>query len=453
MLADYFAGATETLILVAKKNGKSTLVGALSLFHLATTPDAEAVIVAASREQAGILFGQAAGFVRRSDWLKERIKPTLRELRSRSDAGRVRVLAADADTADGTICTLAIVDEVARHKSAALYGTLRDGLGPRRGRLVGISTAGDDEDSPLGRMRRAAYELPTVQRDGPYRYCRSADGAFVLHEWALAEADDREDLPLVASANPASWQTREALRRRFDSPSMTSWAWARFACGVWTVGEDSAVSEPEWAGCARPGIEIEPGADGVIIGMDLGWKWDTTALVPIRRESPDGPIRVHRPAILEPPRDGSSLDAEEVFGACALFAERWPGCTFVADPEAGGEQLLQRLDRELPGVGLVTHSQKTGPMCQASQMLAEAIAEGTLEHPDDHRLSRHVLSAAARFYGVGWRFVKPAKKNLPIDAAIALAMGLRVLRSRDQHPNAPREGVTAPKGVTFAGAR
>jgi phage terminase large subunit-like protein len=50
----------------------------LRLFHLVTTPDAECVIVAASREQAGILFNQAAGFVRRSDWLRERVKLTMR---------------------------------------------------------------------------------------------------------------------------------------------------------------------------------------------------------------------------------------------------------------------------------------------------------------------------------------------------------------------------------------
>jgi phage terminase large subunit-like protein len=70
MLRDYFGGTTETIILTPRKQGKSTIVAAIALFHLVTTPDAECVIVAASREQAGILFGQAAGFVRRSEWLR-----------------------------------------------------------------------------------------------------------------------------------------------------------------------------------------------------------------------------------------------------------------------------------------------------------------------------------------------------------------------------------------------
>jgi phage terminase large subunit-like protein len=57
-----------------------------------------------------------------------------REIQSLSDEGVVKVLASDVDTADGVIPTLAIVDELHRHKSADLYGVFRDGLGPRSGR-------------------------------------------------------------------------------------------------------------------------------------------------------------------------------------------------------------------------------------------------------------------------------------------------------------------------------
>lgn len=386
--------------------------------------------------------------MRRSEWLRARVKLTLRELRSRTDSGRIRVLAADADTADGTICTLAIVDELARHRSAELYGTLRDGLGPRKGRLIGISTAGDDEASPFGRMRRAAYELPTVERDGAYRYCRSANGAFVLHEWALEPTDDRESMKVVKFANPASWQTQDALRRRFDSPSMTSWAWGRFACGLWIAGEDAAISAKEWGICARPGLEIPEGVEGVVIGIDLGWRWDTTALVPIHRPDPDGPIQVRPPTTLVPPQDGSSLDAEEVFGACQMYAERWPSATFVADPEAGGEQLMQRLDREIPGITVMVHSQRVGPMCDASQKLADVIATGSIEHPADPDLDRHVLAASAKFMGASWRFVKPPRRKLAIDACIALAMGVRVLLSAPVAPTGPPMRM-APASVVY----
>ncbi len=65
ILAEYFAGALETLILMPKKAGKSSLLAALALFHLIATRDAECVVGAASRDQATILYDQAAGFVRR----------------------------------------------------------------------------------------------------------------------------------------------------------------------------------------------------------------------------------------------------------------------------------------------------------------------------------------------------------------------------------------------------
>jgi phage terminase large subunit-like protein len=66
MLADHFDGVTEIVIVIPKKNGKTTLLGALALFHLLEWPEAECVIGASSRDQARILFKQAAGLVRRS---------------------------------------------------------------------------------------------------------------------------------------------------------------------------------------------------------------------------------------------------------------------------------------------------------------------------------------------------------------------------------------------------
>jgi phage terminase large subunit-like protein len=267
---------------------------------------------------------------------------------------------------------------------------------------------------------------------------------FAYHEWSLDPTDDVNDLVLLKLANPASWVDEGELRARRDSPTTQPWQLKRFTAGIWVAGEEGAISEKEWAACARPGLEIPQGAEGVVVGIDLGWKWDTTAIVPIRREG-DGPIQVHPPAILTPPQDGTSLDAEEVFGACEAMADRWPGLTFVLDPQAGGEQLGQRLDRELPA-RVLTHSQHSGPMCDASQQLAEAIAEGGMEHPDQQELNAHVLAAGAKFIGVGWRLVKPQQKNLPIDGAVALAMAVRVL-SAIGPAQADRDDILEPTSV------
>ena len=428
MLRDFFLGTRETLILLPKKNGKSTILAALGLFHLLSTPDADCIIVAASREQADVILKAARGFVRRSPALSQRLEVRKREIENPDLGGILKIRASDVDTVDGWIGTLGFIDELHRHKSPDLYGVIRDGLGPRKGRMVTISTAADDENSPLGRLRATAYTQPGLVRDGAYRCARTR--GFVLHEWALGPEEDRDDLKLVKSANPAPWQTIEELRERHDSPSMTPWQWARFACGVWMAGEESAISDKEWRACARLGLAIPDGAIGVHVGIDLGWKWDTTALVPVHRPDGEQIVRVHTPKILAPPRDGTALAYDRVWEAIEEMAETWPEITFVLDPEAGGEQLAQQIDSEL-NARVSTHSQKNTPMALAASRLSEAISEGRIEHPDNAELNAHVLSAAPKQIGEQWRFVKPRRRKAPIDAVVALAMAHSVLTAAE----------------------
>src|SRR5690349_12000382 len=82
ILRPYFNGATETVVIVPKKNGKTTLLAALALYHLKKTPQAECLVAASSRDQAKILFNQAAKMVRASGLENEfDIKSGYREIR------------------------------------------------------------------------------------------------------------------------------------------------------------------------------------------------------------------------------------------------------------------------------------------------------------------------------------------------------------------------------------
>jgi phage terminase large subunit-like protein len=475
MLGDYFDGVRETLILLPKKNGKTGLAAALALHHVLTTEYAEAYFAAASRDQAARVLDALSGYVRRSPELSRLVRLKQREAIVERNHSFIRVLAADVDTSDGVTPTLAIVDELHRHRSGELAGLLRDGLGPRDGRMLTISTAGDSEDTPLGKLRAAALELPGIVQEGTHRYVRSGK-SFAFHEWALDPEADVENIELVKSANPASWITLEELRQRHDSPSMRSWQWKRFACGIWSKGEFGAFEPSEWAACADPKMVIPDNAKGPYIGVDLGWKWDTTAIVPnwsvgggwkeqkrqvragdawgrgaasvrewVRVEGEQSAY-VGKPVILAAPGDGTSLSVETVFSACAEMAERWPGSTFVLDPMAGGEHLAQRLDAELEDVRVVTYSQAHGPMCRASQRLGEMIASGRIHHPDDEGLNKHVLACGVRQVGGSWRLGKQQGSKAPIDAAVALAMAISAGiddGGGDEPPKAPPGGYKA----------
>jgi len=422
VLADFFAGTTESLILLPKKSGKSTLMAAVGLFHLLSVPDAEAVIAATSRDQASILLRQATGFVRRSEGLRDRLKLTQREIVNPTLGGRLRVIAAGVDQQDGWLGSLAMVDEMHRASSSDLYGLLRDGLGPRSGQMLVISTAGEDELSPLGQLRTRAYELPTVKRDGQYRYARSSGGRFVLHEWALDNDQDAEDLELVAEANPASWQTIDRLRDARNSPSMTVSHWRRFRCGQWVRGEHSAVAPEEWDQLAVAGTEIPDGSP-VWLGWDHAWRGggDTCAIVPLWWAAEDRRV-IGDPFVLDAP-EGEILDDRKVVEVFNTARGRWrvQGVTF--DPAAGAWALAQQIARDT-GLQLIEASQRDGPMALADGRLLEAIRRRQLVHSGHPVLRQHVLNAIEKSVaGELFRFTRPKHgPRVPIDALTALSL-------------------------------
>jgi phage terminase large subunit-like protein len=421
MLADHFGGTIETLIIIPKKNGKSTLLAALALFHLVVTRDAECVIGAASRDQATILYDQASGFVRRSAALAWRVdvKRGYREIRNRNDSGRIRVLAADVDTADGVIPTLALVDELHRHKSAGLYGIFRDGLGPREGQMITISTAGEAEVTPLGTMRLAALALPDLIRNGAHVKAVTEDGQYVMHEWALGRDDDRDDMKVVKGANPASWQTLAALRSRHDSPSMLDWQWARFACGVWVAAEEWWVSGEEWHALAS--AERIRDGEMITIGFDGSRTGDSTALVACRIE--DGLIQLLD--IWEAPTSGIpwEVPVDKVDVALADAMERYRVVRGYFDPPLWRSE-IEGWAREFSEQSVRKFDTTKVRMVGAVERFRTDVTARTLHYAGSEVLTRHVLNAQvkeARGGGYWLSKERPGSTNR-IDAAIAAVL-------------------------------
>lgn len=413
MLNSYFDDARETLILLPKKNGKSTTLGALALFHLLSTPDADCIIVAASREQAEIILRQAHGFVRRSEALSERLTLKQREIVYPKLRGRIQVRASDVDTVDGWLGTLALIDELHRHKKPDLYGILRDGLGGRKGQMITISTAGADQNSVLWKMRQAALDAGTTT-DGAYT--RGGTDAFVLHEWSLPADADLDDIELVKTANPLEAMTVERLRERHDSPSMVPWQWARFAANIWTQGEEAWLPIGVWDQYAVPGGRIPDNAP-VWVGVDLGLKHDSAAIVAIAEGSPGGTYFAEA-VILTPPGDGRSLDISAVEEAVRDCAKRFDVQQVAYDPWRF-ERSAQMLGDE--GLLMVEHPMTNARMAPASEALHEAIMRGTIFHSGDPKFTAHVNAGVPTETERGWRLTKRKTKD-PIDALIALLM-------------------------------
>jgi phage terminase large subunit-like protein len=419
MLEDYFAGATESVIIIPKKNGKTTLLGALALFELVSGRDREIAIAAASRDQASILFEQAAGLVRRTPGLAEGVKVMrgYRVIASRTDHGRIRVLASDVDTVDGWLGDRAFVDELHRHRSSALYGVLRDGLGPRAGKMVAISTAGESEASVLGEMRSEARRLPRVDRDGAHLRARSANGAYALHEWALDRDDDVDDMKVVKTANPASWQTPARLQQRHDSPSMLTHQWLRFACGIW-VGQDAWwITGEDWA--ALEGGRLEAG-DRVTVGFDGSRVSDSTALVLCRVE--DGLLELAGLWEAPPKGKGWEVPGGEVDAALAGVMERYKVVRGYFDPPLWQSE-IDGWAREYGDLSVLRYYTSKPRMMPAVERFRTDVVAGRVRHAGDARLTRHVLNAQTRETRGGyWLSKKQPTSPDKIDAAIAAVL-------------------------------
>jgi phage terminase large subunit-like protein len=408
ILAEFFAGAIELVALISKKNGKTTLLAALALFHMLCVPDAAVYIGASSKDQAARMFDAGDGLVTRSG-LQDvfDVKRGYRLIRLWSNPRAMfRVLASDAKTGDGVDPTLALVDELHRHPNGDLYGVFRDGL-VGDAQMVTISTAGARMASPLGELRQRAHKMASFTRDEARKFNRAAseDRSFVFVEWCLSDTDDPDDMDVVKLVNPASWQTVDKLRRRHDSPSTTPWQWLRFACGVWTEGEEPWIDPPTWDRLAEV-LELKPGET---VWADVRVMFKRAAIV-------FGAPREGQLAVVAQIIDPAPYP--EVEQALRDLVERYDvqQITHGARGFARSAELLTE-----DGLPMVEFPATPDRMSEASGTLYRLIETKHLRHDGSPDLRAQVLAGHARKDERGWRLVE-GETHVPIEALIALAV-------------------------------
>src|SRR5665213_486318 len=324
---DLFSGVPECWLVIPEGNGKTTLVAALALYHCQHTRQAWVPVAAAAAEQATILYRQAEGLVRSSPHLTNvfRCLPGYRWIICEANFSKIAIFSADDKTGDGQIPTLAIVDELHRHRDLQLYRTWRGKLAKRHGQIVAISTAGE----PGGEFEQTRANIRDQSvSERSETFLRATSKHLVLHEWAVPDDGDVEDIQLVKRANPFSGITEQILAEKLGSPTLTLPHWRRFTCNLPTRSNNAAIQETEWARAVTD--EQIPLNQPVWVGLDVAWKYDTTAIVPLwwksREERILGPVTV-----LTPPRDGTMLDGDLIKAAFLELHHRNPVAVVVMD--------------------------------------------------------------------------------------------------------------------------
>ena len=351
-------------------------------------------------------------------------------------ASRIQIFAPDDKTGDGAIPTLCVAEELHRQKNLKLYRTWTGKLRKRKGQIVVISTAGEPGSEFEQTRMRIRESSPTVER----RPCfiRAASAQVVLHDYHVPDKADVEDMQVVKNANPASWITVETLREKRHSLTMTLGHWKRFTCDQATRDEASAITESEWSAIAVR-TRIPPG-DPIWLGLDVGWKWDTSAGVPLW-VGDDGRRLLGPAAVLVPPQDGTSLKPDALKKALKDIHRRNPIHTVVMDMTRA-EELAHWIPDEL-GAAVIDHSQSNAQAAVDYERFMEAMRTGVLAHSGDLGLARHVLNAVARQLPDGkTRFERPrstrqavGQERRVIDALTAAAMVNSEVASQRSQPS------------------
>jgi phage terminase large subunit-like protein len=417
IVGELFAGRRESLILIPRGNGKSTLLAALSLFHLLTRPDAKVAIGAASREQALTLFEMARSMAQHPQ-IASQVQITRRELRTKT--GWVRVVSSDGPKQHGLVLTLAIVDELHAHKDDELYIAFRTGMMKvDDAQMWTISTAGIGEESALGSLRARAMK---GQIERKASLLKAVSPSLGMLEWALGEKADVDDFKVVKSVNPASWMTEAKLEEQRDA--VHDIAYRRYHCNQWVAAQAPWIYGDLWDACNG-----EPEFPGVreVLGVDASIRHDSTCVARVRRD-PDGTF--HASFRIWEPQRGREVELQQVEDYIRDQCKLHNVIAVVYDPQFM-HHAAQRLGDE--GIRMMEWKQDNARMVPATRTLHEAVVHKRLRH-GGHPIARtHALNAAVQETERGVRIKKTISQGR-IDCIVALAMAVEWADRQDQQP-------------------
>lgn len=397
----------RSLIVVARKNGKSLLGSAIALYGLfAGEPGAEVYSAAGDRQQARIVFNEVKQQIVSNPLLASECKVYRDAIEVPRFGSVYRVLSSDGKLAQGLNPSTVIFDELHVQPNAELYDALTLGSGARQEpQVFGITTPGYDLGSLCGQLYLYGKRVAAGEIDDPSFgfFCWEADedcDIFDREQWAKANPNLGEGLLDLDDMESAAKQTSEMAFRRYRLSqwvrSQESW----LPVGAWEQGRSTEVlvdGEKTW------------------LGVDMALKHDSIAIVAVQKQ---GDKFVTESKIWHP--ESSGVDVAEVEQYLRDQHRRFELVEVAFDPA-----FFQRSAEALhdDGLPMLEYPQSASRMVPACGQAYELIVAGRVLHDGSPTYTDQVLSAAQRMTDNGWRLSK-GKSRRKIDAAIALVMAL-----------------------------
>jgi phage terminase large subunit-like protein len=440
--ADGFRRFQTAYLEVAKKNGKSTLVSALCLFLLLADGEGapEVFINAYDREQASIVYEEAARMVRSSPELSSRLDVIDSKKRIVDPAGNGKVVAnsADVPSKDGPNASGVIFDELHRQRTRDLWDIFEYAGESRDQPLkVSITTAGEDTEGVWHEQRDHSEKVNAGI---------SPDTTHLGVVYRALETDDIDDPETWRKANPSLGVTisedrfRQKLAEAKGNPAKFA-LFRRLRLNIITREAAKYIDVKTWAECSAECDEGRLAGVPCYGGLDLSKTTDLTALALIFGDFESGfdvlmrfwlpeenivdlehrhgmPYRAWADQGLITLTDGNVVDygfvRKEIVAAAGTFSPT----NLLADPY-NATKLLTEL-KEQDGLHVEPIRQGFLSLSPATKELDRMISGRKLRHGGHPILKWHASNAVVRTDENDNVMLSKKKSRKPIDGLAAL---------------------------------
>lgn len=269
----------EIMVFMARKNGKTTIAAGIALKALFADGEygAQVYSAAGDRDQAKLIYRQAAGMVRSDSDLNKRGRVFQSAITFEEMNSSYKAISREAGAAHGQNPHCVVVDELHVQKTRDLVDTLHTGMANRRQPMIMyITTAGYDKES----ICYEKYDYACNVRDG-----RVHDPSFLPVVYEAGADDDWKSEDTWRKANPnlgvsvSLEYLRRECQRAQDIPAYEN-TFRRLHLNQWTEQDVRAIPMDQWNAAKMDGdLAAMLRGRECWAGLDLASKQDVTALV------------------------------------------------------------------------------------------------------------------------------------------------------------------------------
>jgi phage terminase large subunit-like protein len=264
---------------VPKKNGKSTIASGVGLYETCGVGEAgpEVYSAANDRDQAAIVFREAAAMVRSSPALLKRLRilTSIKKIEFPAANGFYKAMSSEANTKEGVNASAIICDELHAWDGWELWDTLKYAGAARVNPLMFIiTTAGTDSSSVCWEEHEKAEAIISGESD---------DVETLAMIYTVPKGWDWREERSWAAANPSYGvtvridQMKKAVEdaRRYPSEENKC---KRYRLNIWTSTDVRYLSSEDWDACGDPGVAAWDKLKGLECfgGIDLSSTTDVT---------------------------------------------------------------------------------------------------------------------------------------------------------------------------------